>query len=34
MSADPGPYIAAAWVLSALVLGAVVLHAVLSARRP
>ena len=33
MSADPGPYILAAWLLSAAVLGALTVHAVLKARR-
>ena len=33
MSADPIPFVAAAWALSALVLGALTAHAMLSGRR-
>ena len=33
MTADPAPYVAAAWLLSALVLGGLTLHAALSGRR-
>ena len=33
MSADPAPYIAAAWLLSLIVLGALTAHAMLSGRR-
>ena len=33
MSADPAPYIAAAWGLSFLLLGALTAHAMLSGRK-
>ena len=33
MSADPAPYVAAAWLLSFAVLGAVTAHALWEARR-
>ena len=33
MSADPVPYVAAAWLLSLAVLGALTTHAIIAARR-